>query len=66
MKKINGDPFFPKLYGIKMCSDAEPPYLLIKMDKFDYTMKKWMKKWMKSDHTVNKWKSLFKKNIYNY
>lgn len=59
-KKIGDDPYFPKLYGIKMCSTNKDPYILIKMEKFDYTLREWMDK----DHTIEEWKNIYKQ-IFN-
>lgn len=56
MKKISSDPSFPTLYGIKICSPKKEPYLLIKMEKFYYTLTDWMKK----EHSVEEWKKVFK------
>lgn len=56
MKKVNGDKYFPKLYGIKICSLEKNPYILIKMEKLDYTLEDWMK----NDHSIEEWKNIFK------
>lgn len=56
MKKISPDPVFPTLYSIKICSSKKEPYILIQMEKFDYTLEDWMKE----DHSVEEWKIVFK------
>lgn len=59
MIKVSNDPGFPTIYGAKICnseSNKSKPYILIKMEKFDYTMTDWMKE----DHTVEEWHSVYK------
>lgn len=56
MKKISPDPVFPTLYSIKICSSKKEPYILIQMEKFDYTLEDWMKE----DHSVEEWKIMLK------
>lgn len=43
MRKISSNQYFPTLYKIKLCSDNNNPYMLIKMEKFDESLKEWMK-----------------------
>jgi tRNA A-37 threonylcarbamoyl transferase component Bud32 len=54
--KVKNDPYFVKLYGIKVCNTNNKKYVLIKMEKLDYTLEEWMK----YNHSIEEWKSVLK------